>query len=84
MNFEWKKNVFPIFAREFRVFACAAQKRKNLKSQNLAFFLVFRGTKHLQSFKKLAIVVLEIARGAILAPPPPAGPIIKIARLEEG
>ena len=63
MIFGRKKIVSAIFAREIRLYSRATQKRKNLKSRNLAFFLVFKGIKYVQSFKTLATVVFEMDRG---------------------
>ena len=45
-------------------FADNCALRKNIKSRNLAIFLVLRGTKYVQSFEAPAAVVLKIDRGS--------------------
>ena len=80
MNFEWKKFISPIFAREFRVFARAAQKRKKSK---FGIFSSFQGYKAPAKFQEASYSSFGDRKGGHLALPP-ARPIIKIARLEEG
>ena len=83
MIFGRKKIVSAIFARKIRLYSRAAQKRKNLKSRNLAFFLVFRVIKYVQSFKMLPAVVFKIDRGGDLHLPP-ACPILENSPARKG